>query len=62
MSYSLQKLEAEVVVFKNKIDRLEDENYDLEESLNSNKISIANYQSNVFDLEQTFSKLKGETK
>lgn len=62
MSYSLQRLEQELVSFKKKVDNLLEENCDLEEALKSNKVSLSNYESNVNDLEATISKLKGETK
>lgn len=60
MSYSLTKLEQELISFKKKIDNLVEENCDLEEALKSNKITLSNYESNVNDLEATISKLKGE--
>lgn len=60
MSYSLTKLEQELVSFKKKIDNLVEENCDLEEALKSNKLTLSNYESNVNDLEATISKLKGE--
>lgn len=62
MSYSLTRLEQELVSFKKKIDNLVEENCDLEEALKGNKITLSNYESNVKDLEATISKLKGETK
>lgn len=62
MSYSLTKLEQELVSFKKKIDNLVEENCELEEALQGNKITLSNYESNINDLEATISKLKGETK
>lgn len=60
MSYSLTKLEQELAFFKKKIDNLVEENCELEEALQGNKITLSNYESNVKDLEATISKLKGE--
>lgn len=62
MSYSLQKLEEDLTNSYKRISYLEDELESLEDDVEVTKKSLTQVYENVFDLEQTISKLKGETK
>ena len=60
MSYSLQKLEKDLVVNYKRISKLEDVVETLEEELENTKQQLTNVYENTKDLEKSISKLKGE--
>lgn len=62
MSYSLQKLEKDLIDSYKRVSYLEGELESLEDDIEVTKKSLTQVYENVKDLEEAVSKLKGETK
>ena len=62
MSYSLQKLEKDLIDSYKRISTLEGGIEDLEEELENSRQQLTKVYENTKDLEQSIDKLKGETK